>query len=74
MKSSVMKLRQLVLLLALALYSCYSYSEEVFGVSPNAANPGLDWVMTNVLPQQAGLQVNKVTYQYTANYTIKDIL
>lgn len=63
-----------MLLLASVLYSCYSFSEEVFGVSPNAANPGLDWVMTNVLPQQAGLQVNEVTYQYTANKQTEDAM
>lgn len=49
---------------------CYSYSEQVFGTTTNAASNGYNWVMTNVLPQQAGLTVNTVLYRYT---TIKDI-
>jgi hypothetical protein len=52
--------------LALLVCSSYSYSEEVYGTSPNAAAFGLNWVMTNVLPQQAGLTVNGVVYRYTA--------
>lgn len=54
--------------MALALLACssYSYSEEVFGTTSNAANAGLNWVMQNVLPQQAGLTVNSVIYRYTA--------
>lgn len=49
------------------LLSCssYSYSEEVYGTSTNAANAGLNWVMTNILPQQTGLTVNGVVYRYT---------
>lgn len=46
--------------------SSYSYSEEIFGTTQNAAAGGLNWVMTNVLPQQAGLTVNSVIYRYTA--------
>ena len=49
--------------------SSYSYSEEVYQSSTNAANAGLNWVMTNILPQQAGLTVNGVVYRYT---TVKD--
>ncbi len=45
--------------------SCCS-SETIYGATPNAASTGLDWVMKNVLPQQAGLQVTGVVYQYTA--------
>ena len=47
----------------------YSSSELVFGTTPNASANAYNWVMTNVLPQQAGLTVNGVVYQYT---TIKD--
>lgn len=47
----------------------YSYSEFVFGTTPNAA-AGYQWLMTDVLPQQTGLTVNTVIYRYT---TIKDI-
>lgn len=38
----------------------------MFGQTPNAASAGYNWVMRNVLPQVAGLQVNGVIYQYTA--------
>lgn len=56
--------------LALLLYSSYCYSsEEVFGTTGNAASAGYRWVMQNVLPQQTGLTVNGVIYQYT---TIKE--
>jgi hypothetical protein len=55
----------LVILLA-AVFSSYSYSDEiVFGSTQNAAAAGYNWVMTNVLPQQAGLEVNGVVYRYT---------
>jgi hypothetical protein len=50
-------------------YSSYCYSNEVFETSQNAANAGLNWVMTNILPEYAGLSVNSVIYRYTA---IKD--
>ena len=53
-------------MLGLLVYSCFSYSSEtVYGTTGNAAQFGLNWVMTQVLPQQAGLQVNSVIYQYT---------
>ena len=52
----------------LLAYSCYSYSDNspVYGSTGNAASAGYNWVMTNILPQQAGLQVNGVVYRYTA--------
>jgi hypothetical protein len=37
----------------------------VFGSTQNAAAAGYNWVMTNVLPQQAGLEVNGIVYRYT---------
>ena len=43
----------------------YSYSEEVFDTTQNAAAAGLNWTMQNVLPQQAGLTVSNVIYRYT---------
>lgn len=53
--------------MALALYSSYSYSEElVFGTTQNAAASGYNWLMSDVLPRQVGLQVNSVIYRYTA--------
>ena len=57
------------MLVGLALCSSYSYSEQVFGVTNNAADFGYNWVMSQILPQQAGLQVNNVFYRYT---TIKN--
>jgi len=53
-------------LAACYFYSSASYSEEVFGTTNNAAQFGLNWVMTNILPSQAGLEVNGLVYQYTA--------
>jgi len=44
----------------------YSYSEEVYGSTNNAAQLGLNWVMSNILPDQAGLEINGLVYQYTA--------
>lgn len=43
----------------------YSYSETVIGSTQNAASSGLSWVMTNILPQAAGLTVGAVRYSYT---------
>lgn len=53
------------LVAVLLLFSSYSYSENISGQTPNAAGTGLTWVMTNVLPQHAGLTVNAVSYRYT---------
>ena len=64
--------------LALLVCSSYSYSNPdiapQYGTTSNAAQFGLDWVMTNVLPQQAGLRVNQVTYQYTVVKNQEDYL
>lgn len=49
----------------LLAYCSYSFSETIFDTSPNAAATGLEWVMTNVLPQETGLTVNNVFYTYT---------
>jgi len=54
---------------SLAFLPSYSYSEQVFGQTTNAAQNGYSWVMENLLPQQAGLQVNTVLYKYS---TIKN--
>jgi hypothetical protein len=53
----------------LGCWHSYSYSEQVFGTTTNAADAGLNWVMTNVLPQATGLTVSNVIYSYT---TIKN--
>lgn len=52
--------------------SSYSYSEEVFGTTQNAAAQALQWTMTEVLPQQAGLTVSNVIYSYTSVKKIED--
>ena len=49
-----------------ALCCSYSYCEVITGTTSNAAVDGRQWVMTNVLPQQAGLTVGSVVYRYTA--------
>jgi hypothetical protein len=67
-----MKLRQLWAVVVLLSCSSYSYSEEVYGTSTNAANAGLNWVMTNILPQQTGLTVNGVVYRYTTVKNAED--
>lgn len=56
------------------LCSSHSYSNEVFGVTQNAASFGYQWVMTNILPQQAGLQVNAVIYNYSVDKETEDDL
>ena len=55
-------------MLLVLCYSSYSYSDTdiVNGTTDNAASVGYNWVMQNVLPQQAGLEVNNVIYRYTA--------
>lgn len=54
------------------LCSSHSYSSEVFGVTQNATSFGYQWVMTNILPQQAGLQVNAVIYNYSVDKVTED--
>lgn len=49
-----------------ASYSSFSYSDVVNGTTGNAADIGYNWVMQNILPQQAGLEVTGVVYRYTA--------
>lgn len=48
------------------LYCSYSYTETLTGQTTNAAASGLQWTMTNILPQYSGLIVNSVSYRYTA--------
>lgn len=52
--------------------SSYSYSEQVNETSTNAAANGLNWVMTNILPQNAGLTVNGIVYRYTTVKNAED--
>ena len=63
-------MKRLYLAVVLSLgCSSYSYSETIFGTTKNAAEDNRDWVMTNLLPAQAGLTVGSVFYRYT---TIKN--
>jgi hypothetical protein len=56
----------------LLVCSSYSYSEQVNETSTNAAALGLNWVMTNILPQNAGLTVNGIVYRYTTVKNAED--
>ena len=62
-------------LVALLVYCSSSLSSEVdtiYATSNNAANAGLNWVMSNVLPRAAGLEVNNVVYRYTTEKVTED--
>lgn len=50
--------------------SSYCYSEDIVYGQGNAF--GLQWVMTQVLPQQAGLTVNDVIYSYSTVKNTED--
>ena len=54
-------------LLALVVFSwpCYSYSENIYGNTKNAASDAHKWVMNNLLPAQTGLTVEGVFHKYT---------
>ena len=62
MKDWTMERRHYLVGLALLVSSSYCYSEDTVYGQGNAF--GLNWVMTQVLPQQAGLTVNGVIYSY----------
>lgn len=53
----------------LLAYSSYSCSDIVYGQGRTEA---YNWVMQNILPQQAGLTVGNVIYRYTAVKNIED--
>jgi hypothetical protein len=61
--------RQVGLLAVLLAYSSYSCSEIVYGQGRTEA---YNWVMQNILPQQAGLTVGNVIYRYTAVKNVED--
>lgn len=46
-------------------FSSYSYSEVILGQTNNAAANGYQWVMENILPDQAGLTIDGVYHRYT---------
>jgi hypothetical protein len=60
----------------LLVFSSYSYCNEQlqvqYGSTQNAVTPTLQWVMSNVLPQQAGLTVGGVVYRYTTEKEASD--
>jgi hypothetical protein len=59
-------LRQWLVPVAFLFCCSVSYSSTEYGITGNAARDNaLQWVMSNILPQQAGLQVNSVFYRYT---------
>jgi hypothetical protein len=57
-----------VLVASLAYSSC-SFSEIITGQARTAA---YDWVMQNILPQQAGLTVGNVVYRYETVKNVED--
>ena len=59
-------------MVVLLLFYSYCYSETISEKSQNASAQGLNWVMTNVLPQYTGLTINAVSYKYTAIKAISD--
>ena len=62
--------------MALALWVLsysYSYSDTV-SITDNAALNGNTWSMSDVLPKQAGLEVNGVIYSYSVLKEIEDAL
>lgn len=65
-----------MVLLGLLAYSSYSYSDThlapVYGQTANAAASGTSWGMQTLLPQQAGLTVSGVIYQYTTVKNTED--
>jgi hypothetical protein len=61
-----------LLVLVLGLYSSYSYSEVISGTTSNATDFGYNWVMRNILPQQAGLEVSSVYYRYSVVKNTED--
>ena len=56
-----------LLAVLLVFYSSYSCSEIIYGQGRTEA---YNWVMQNILPQQAGLTVGSVIYRYE---TVKNI-
>jgi len=46
-------------------WPCYSYSENVYGNTENAASKAHTWVMNNLLPSQTGLTIEGVFHRYT---------
>jgi hypothetical protein len=61
--------KKLLLLLALASWPSYSYSESLapyWGTTGNAiTDQSLNWSMGNVLPEPPGLDIQNVIYSYT---------
>ena len=68
-------LNKLLLGVLVAFLPSYCYSDNItpyYGTTPNAAQNGLNWSMTNVLPAPPGLDINGIFYRYTANKNPED--
>lgn len=62
----MIKILQKVLLgLVVFSWPCYSYSDNIFGNTENAASEAYNWTMNNLLPAQSGLTVEGVFHRYT---------
>lgn len=61
-------LRKRLLWVLVALLPSYSYSDSIapyYGTTDNAAANAHNWVMQNILPDAAGLDINAIIYNYT---------
>ena len=61
--------------MVLVLWPGYSYSESITpytGTTGNAAQGGLNWNMTDILPEPPGLDINGVIYNYTIRKNTDD--
>jgi hypothetical protein len=58
-------LPKVLLVLVVFCWPCYSYSENIFGNTENAASDAHKWVMNNLLPSQTGLTVEGIFHRYT---------
>ena len=71
-------LKKLLLLLALAFWPCYSYSESIapyYGYTGNAAaDQAYRWAMDAILPDPPGLDVENVIYSYKIEKETGDLV
>ena len=68
-------LNKLLLGALVAFLPSYCYSDNIapyYGTTSNAAQNGLNWSMTNVLPAPPGLDINGIFYKYTPNKNPED--
>lgn len=68
-------LKKLLPLVVWVFWPSYCYSESIApypGQTGNAASNGHQWVMKNILPDVAGLDINAVIYNYTIQKKTED--